>query len=126
MEYFEPEGQYGDMRGRVTADRHDTVDMNKFLKEKGLLQSGEFLAGIKIFAGLQRGQLADTFFRVSVFLFDGIGYDNFKQAVDSNDTLRMRKVDLDLQPLEFFALFKRFGVSLSPYGTLEGKSITTE
>jgi len=51
-------------------------------------------------------------------------HDSIKAAVDTGQPLPVRRVKLEMPPNEFFDLFKRFSISLSSHGMLEGKKIT--
>lgn len=126
METFKAGVQYGDMKGTVAADRHDTTDMKVYLETNNLIQPGEFIAGIYVTTGEVHAPLGDRPIGVVVYLFKGAGADSFSEVMKSSAPLKLRSLDLEMQPSDFFSLFKRFNMTLSYKGMLEGKEILSE
>jgi hypothetical protein len=117
MENFKATVQYGDLKGSSAADRADMSDATSFLKENGHMKDEEFLIGIKMFVGENHGEHIDPI-SVSFFITSEAGF----KAVHANGPIDdIRKIYIDMNVSDFFALFKRFEVSLSPYGALENK-----
>jgi len=52
------------------------------------------------------------------------GLDNFAEVVKASGPIPLRRVQQDLTPNEFFSLFKRFNITLSSGGVLEGREYT--
>lgn len=122
VETFKSGVQYGDMKGTVSADRHDTKDIYKYLRDNKRIEDNEFLAGITLDVGEIHQSLGDKSIYLSVFICKDKGYENFKAALDSGKELTLHKIDVKITPVEFLSMFKRFNLTLSPYGNLEGKS----
>lgn len=57
---------------------------------------------------------------------DVSGYENIQEKMRvEGDALTLNVVEIDMPYNVFFGLFKRFSLTLSPNGLLEGKSYTT-
>lgn len=124
QENFHASVQYGDMKGSAIADKHDNLCMSRYLEEQGLIQEGEILIGIEMWSGEVHGRTQDRPVRVTAVVATGEGYDNISAAVDSGNPLHVRKIDLEMPLNEFFGLFKRFAVTISTGGIIEGRDIT--
>jgi hypothetical protein len=122
MEKFKATVQYGDLKGSSAADRADMSDATSFLKENGYMKDGEFLVGIKMFVGENHGEHRNPV-SVSFFITSEAGFKAVNQNTIVDD---IRRIYIDMNVSEFFALFKRFEVSLSPNGVLENKDFTCE
>ena len=113
--------QYNDFKGSSASDRADNNDADAFLLSKGLKTAGEFLLGIELFAGENHGFHKDPVY-VHFLLATPGDYDSVKEMVDSiPGPVPVRRVDVQMPLAEFFGLFKRFSITLSPGGMLEGK-----
>lgn len=123
-ENFHASVQHGDLKGSSAADRHDTRSMHHYLEEQGLVNEGEVLVGVKIWSGEVHRHTQDKPVFVTAIVATGKGYDNIKAAVDSGNPLHVRKISLEMHLNEFFGLFKRFSITLSSSGLIEGKDIT--
>lgn len=118
---FHASVQYGDFDGTSAADRADRSDADDWLLSKGLKTKDEFLLGIELFAGESHGVHKDPVY-VHFLLTTAGDYDTVKAMVDSTPSpIPVRRVDIQMPLLEFFGLFKRFSITLSPRGMLEGK-----
>jgi hypothetical protein len=124
QENFHASVQYGDMKGSAAADRHDNRCMSRYLEEQGLIQEGEILIGVEMWSGEVHGRTQDRPVFVKAVVATGEGYDNIRAAVDSGNPLHVRKIDLEMPLDEFFGLFKRFAVTISTGGIIEGRDIT--
>jgi hypothetical protein len=120
---FKAAVQYGDWKGTAAADSADKSDANAWLKEKGLIQEGEFLLGMTLFAGENHGVHKDP---VSVeFLLATPGdHDSIKSTVDTGVPLVVRRVREVMTIVDFLGLFKRFSIYLSSHGMMEGHQYT--
>lgn len=123
QEKFYASVQYGDLKGTASADRNDNHSMDKLLKEKGLIQPGEFLIGIEMWSGEVHKQTQDDTVYVTALVTKAEGYDNVKAAVDSGTPLPVRKIRMDMHLNEFFGLFKRFEICISSGGLIDGREI---
>lgn len=122
-EKFNASVQYGDWKGSSAADSADKGDAKDWLEKNGLIQEGEFLLGITLFAGENHGSHNDP---VSVeFLLSTPGdHDSVKAMIDTGASVVVRRVRADMNLVDFFSLFKRFSIYLSSHGMLEGHEYT--
>jgi|AntDeeMinimDraft_4_1070355.scaffolds.fasta_scaffold05138_2 hypothetical protein len=121
IENFNATVQYNDHLGTVAAYRAAQQAATEWLQERELKHEGEFLLGIEMYAGENHGVHRDP---VSVhFLLVTPGdYDNVKEMLDSTEgPVEVRKVSEEMPLDEFFGLFKRFSVCLSPDGMLDDR-----
>lgn len=102
---FHASVQYEDWKGSVAADNADIVGFYSVLQTKGLMNPDEVLFGIKFYSG------------VKFLLIEAIVGINEKN---------LRKVNVEMTLEEFFNNFKRFSITLSHEGVLEGKTISYE
>lgn len=117
---FRASVQYNDWKGSSAADDADKNDASKWLKENGHIEDGEFLLGIKMFAGENHGTHEDPVYVEFLTATPG-DYDNVKAMVESSTgPIEVRSVRVQMAVTEFFGLFKRFGVTLSRDSMLEG------
>lgn len=123
QERFYASVRYDDMKGTASADRHDHYTMEKYLKEKGLIQAGETLVGISMWSGEVHVQTQDKTVYVTALVTKAEGYESVKAAVDSGNPLLVRKIKLDMHLNEFFGLFKRFEICISSHGLIDGREI---
>ncbi|ANB27133.1 hypothetical protein A6F57_19280 [Alteromonas stellipolaris] len=124
METFKASVQYGDLKGSSAADRADMTDAAKWLKENGLI-TDEFVVGISMWAGENHGTHRDP---VSVkFLVTGLnGYENIPEMLQaSGEPIQVKEISVDMNIVDFLALFKRLEITLSSGGLIEGKTYTT-
>jgi hypothetical protein len=116
-ETFKASVQYGDWTGTAAADRADQNDPERWLEKQGKKKPGEFLVGIEIWAGENHGKHKDP---VSVnFLLAALpDHDTVQGQIRSGKPLQVRKVQEDMNLVDFFGLFKRFSVAISNHGML--------
>jgi len=122
MEIFKAGVQYGDLKGSSAADRADMTDAAKWLKEQGHINDDEFVLGILMSVGENHGTHRDP---VSVaFLVSSLnGYENIPEMIQaSGDPIQVKKINVDMNIIDFLALFKRLEITLSNGGLLEGKT----
>ena len=123
-EQFKASVQYGDLSGTAAADRADKGDATDWLKKNGLHQEGEFLVGVNLYIGENHGSHKDPAF-VEFLLATKTYHDNFKAMLDAHKGPGVvRRVKAQMPISEFFGLFKRFSVCVSPHGMLEGREYT--
>jgi len=124
MGYFKASVQYNDLEGTVAADRADVGGAKKWLTDNGHIEE-EYVIGISMFAGENHGVHQDP---ISVdFLVSGLkGYDNIPEMIKSSaEPIQVKKIDVEMNLADFFALFKRFAVTLSISGLLDDVEYTT-
>lgn len=122
MENFKAAVQYGDLKGSSAADRADIKNAAMWLKEEGHINDDEFVLGISMSIGENHGAHRDP---VSVlFLVSGLnGHENIPEMIQaSGDPIQVKKISVDMNIIDFLALFKRLEITLSNDGLLEGKS----
>ncbi|ACT49614.1 hypothetical protein [Methylovorus glucosotrophus] len=123
MQNFRASVQYNDLKGSVAADNADKNDAHKWLVENGYINDSEYVLGIRMWAGENQGTHRDP---VSVtFLISELQGDrNIPEMVQaSGEPLQVKEIRVDMNIADFFALFKRFEVTLSNGGLIEGKAI---
>jgi hypothetical protein len=117
MEIFKASVQYNDLKGSCAADRADNSDATEWLKNNGHIQENEFLVGISMFAGENHGEHRDPV-SVTFLITDETG---FRALGQNSSEYEIRKVNVDMEITAFFALFKRFEITLSTNSCLEDK-----
>ncbi|WP_329839693.1 hypothetical protein [Stenotrophomonas geniculata] len=124
---FSASAQYNDFVGSAAADRADLSAADNWLKKTGLINHGELLVGYEMYVspGLS-GASGTITISTSFLLATTDEFDSFADRVKSGGNISLRKVTRDLSPVEFFSLFKRFSVTLSSNGILEGRDYSHE
>ncbi len=117
--------QYGDMKGSTTADRHDTRDIHQFLIEKGLIDEGDIVVGIDAYSGEVHKKRQDEPLDVTILVSKASRvFATIPDELAETGTLKVEKIDTQIPLNEFFGLFKRFSLTLSSKGNLEGVEFT--
>jgi len=120
---FKASVQYGDWKGTSAADSADKGDARDWLKKNELIQTGEFLIGIALFAGENHGSHKDPVF-VEFLLATPGDHDSIKAVIETGAPLVVRRVKVDIGLTEFFGLFKRFSIYMSSHGMLDDRQYT--
>lgn len=122
IETFSASTQYNDWKGSSAADDADKIGASRWLKENGHMSETEFLVGVTIFAGESHGEHVDPVYVEFLIMAQG-DYENARLEIErSSEHVEVRRVRIDLKLKEFFGLFKRFAITLSRGGMLEGLS----
>jgi hypothetical protein len=119
---FKASTQYNDLLGSAAADRADQDDAGSWLESQGLIKAGEFLVGVETYVSsalAAEGQ--EIVLSTSFILVQAANFDDAAADMRNAETIPARKVSHDFSPTEFFSLFKRFNVTLSSAGELEGR-----
>ncbi len=120
IERFRASVQYNDWIGSSAADSADKNGPSTWLQENGHIEDGEFLLGVKMFAGENHGVHEDPVFVEFLIATPG-DFSNVKSMIESSeDPVKVRCVKVDMDLTQFFGLFKRFDVALSMDSMLEG------
>ncbi len=120
---FKASVQYDDLKGSSAADVSDIGNPSKWLKDNGYINDGEHLVGIELLVGENRGEHNDPVY-VRFLAFKLEGYTNIPEQINNTDgAISVRKIDVQMNLIEFFGLFKRFNVKLSSGAALEGREI---
>jgi len=120
METFQASVQYNDLKGSAAADNADMTDATSWLKNNKYIKDDEFVIGISMWAGENHGKHDDP---VSVtFLVKELDVNKTIPDIinDTNETLSVKKVEVDMNIVDFMALFKRLEITLTTAGMLEG------
>lgn len=124
METFKASVQYNDLKGSAAADRADMTDAANWLKDNGYIND-EFVVGISMWAGENHGTHKDPV-SVRFLVTELIGYDNIPEMLRaSGEPIQVKEIRVDMNIADFFALFKRFEITLSSGGLIEGKTYTS-
>ncbi|WP_345873917.1 hypothetical protein [Shewanella algae] len=124
METFKASVQYNDLKGSAAADRADMTDAAKWLKDNGHIND-EFVVGISMWAGENHGTHNDPV-SVKFLVTELVGYDNIPEMLQaSGEPIQVKEIRVDMNIADFFALFKRFEITLSNGGLIEGKTYTS-
>lgn len=115
--------QYGDWKGTASADDHDNTGLRNYLERENLINEGELLIGIEMWSGEVHAPTQEDEIYVRALLATDEGYDNISAAVESGNPLKVREVELRLKLNVFFGLFKRFAISISNHGIIDGLDI---
>ena len=120
-ETFKASVQYNDMLGSVAADRADNGDARSWLEQNGHLRAGEFLIGMDAYVRTQgRTASSDVMVDVSFMLIQAANFEAAAEALRSGGPAAIRKLSLEFAAKDFFSFFKRFNLTLSSAGNLEG------
>jgi hypothetical protein len=122
---FRASVQYGDWKGVASADDADVMhkaNAESWLKARKKIQEDELLVAVELWAGENHGKHEDpvsvTFLIASPRNFDKVQ----KQA--QSGPLKVRRVQVQMNVVEFFGLFKRFSIALSHHGILHEAEYT--
>ena len=123
---FNASVQYNDLSGSVAADIADKVDPSRWLTDKNLIDEGELVVGISMYSGENHGSHEDPVY--AIFLVTDLkGYNNIPEMLESIDgPIQVRKIEVNMNLTDFFALFKRFELTISTKGMMEGELYKTE
>ena len=125
MGKFTASVQYNDLKGTAAADRADVGSASKWLKDNGYINDGEYVIGISIFVGENHGVHSDPI-SVEFLISELRGYENIPEMIKATgEPIEVRQIVVDMNLTDFFALFKRFSVTLSIAGMIEGMEYTT-
>ena len=121
MTIFEAGVQYNDLEGAVKADQDDHQTADDYLKQNKQMPEGNFVLGIQIYSSVHN--VREKTLTVRFLHSDVAGYENIQGKMRAEgDAFSINEVEIEMQYHEFFGLFKRFSLTLSPNGLLEGKS----
>lgn len=120
MGQFEASVQYNDLRGSAAADRSDMGGASKWLNDNGHIEDGEYVIGISIFAGESHGVHRDPI-SVEFLVSELRGYNNIPEMIEATgEPIEVKQIVVEMNLIDFFSFFKRFSVTLSISGMIEG------
>ncbi len=106
---------HSDWDGTAAAEDADGVTIRKYLEDRSLLSNGELIVGLKLSVGENvSGQLAEPV--IQVLVLNTAGYESVEAVIRENETIILRKIDLDLSIMQFIGLFKSFSVAFTVPG----------
>lgn len=109
MSVLETAAQYCDWIGKADADDQTTNDIQQLLRDRGLISDGELVAAVE-FAKVE----LDTYIHALVAPVPS--FDQIASARNADGILRLRRVSVEIDPGEFFDLFKRIGFAITRRG----------
>ena len=123
MTIFEAGVQYKDLDGSVHADRDDNQDATDYLRKHHNIPADSFVLGIQVYSSVHNVRENTLTVR---FLHSNVGgYESIPEKMKAEgDALALNEIEIEMPYNEFFGLFKRFSLTLSSNGLLEGKSYT--
>lgn len=113
---FEASVQYNDMAGSVSADNADQSSIYHWLDERNLRNStNELVYGIKLSIGENHGEEVVNPVSVVFLLITGENMATLREKINAGQVpLQVRRIEKVMTLPEFFSLFKRFDLILSP------------
>jgi hypothetical protein len=121
MSTFKASVQYNDLQGSIAADNADMTHAGKWLKDRNLI-TDEFVVGISMWAGENHGAHKDPI-NVKFLITNLGGYTSIPELLkSSNEPIQLNEIIVEMNAIDFLALFKRLELTLSNSGLLEGKS----
>lgn len=118
-EIFKAGTQYNDFTGTSAAE---TQGFSEYLKSKDLIKDDEFVIGIDFSPFVNASQFPNEVF-LQVYLVKDFVYEKYEEKSKNNSILEVRKVEIYVDIVQFFSLFKRLNVSFSWQGLLENKEL---
>ncbi|MDF3935126.1 hypothetical protein [Pseudomonas citronellolis] len=125
-ETFRATTQYSDFKGGAAADHADNGTPAEWLRKNGHITPDDFLVGIEFSIGENHGIHRDPVY-VNFLIVDGPGRDNVAARIAElpiNESIEVRRISTSMSLIEFFSLFKRFSVTLSPLNTMQDRDYT--
>lgn len=124
QEVFTSSTQYGDIKGNVSIDGFDGINLHDFAETYGIDTTQYFPIGIEIYIGQNEYQ------SISIVAIDmntvGIGttYDNIKIYLESNDKIDVKKIDCPNATLnDYLKICKRFSLAAASLPELMNKTM---
>jgi hypothetical protein len=112
--------QYNDWTGTAAADNGDKQNIHRWLEDNKLIQENEFLLAFEFWAGENHDGKHKGPLRCHAVFASTAGHDDVKQMIAaSNGPVPLRRINFDMDTVEFFGLFKRFSVAMSSHGLLD-------
>jgi len=113
---FEASVQYNDMVGSVSADHADQSSIYHWLDQRNLRNSQqELVFGIKLSIGENDGEELVNPVSVVFLLITGENTATLRAKIDGSQIpVQVRRIEKVMTFPEFFSLFKRFNLILSP------------
>jgi hypothetical protein len=111
--------QYNDWVGTSAVDNADGESLRAWLVKQGLMKDEEFLLAFDLWVGENHGAHKDPI-SCHAFVVEKNGFDTVKGMIDQTPgPVPTRRIDFNMNVVDFLALFKRFSVSASSRGILD-------
>jgi hypothetical protein len=120
---FKASVQYNDKEGTSAADMDDNNYLNNYIKEKDLNPDDDFLIGIDIDYTMNMFPSADKNVTVNLLFVPIKGFDELDFYLENKNDIEVFKKSIDMSIDEFFMIFKRLNIKLSPNRKLDNKKI---
>ncbi len=118
---FRASTKYADWKGTSSADDHDEVKARHYFTKKGIMKAGEFLIGIETIQHETHETSVKDPLWVNLFFVEKVSdYETVAAQVAAQKPLKVRKVHTEIPIADFFGLFKRFEIAISPGGLIDG------
>ena len=118
---FSASVQYYDLKGSVAADEADLVGVSTWLKNNNHI-TDEMVVGVSLYVGGSPGKWEGSKFKQHGDSFVSVHFFVAPMGTDTDEEpVSVRQIDVEMNTIEFFALFKRFSITLSRKGNMEGK-----
>ncbi len=110
--------QYNDLKGTSAADEQDVKQIDRWLKENHHIDSNDSFVGLSMHAnGTNEQSVSVSFFTINLEVDQNIP----DLITSSQSGVPVKKINIDMNTSEFIRLFKRFNVTLSISGLMEGE-----
>jgi hypothetical protein len=120
---FKAKTQSNNFKGSSAADQSDSHTPEKWLRDNGYLNDGEFVTGID-FSFQENHEENEDVVNVQFLVLKSENFENITQIIAQKyDPLVLKKIDVQMGFKEFFFLFKHLNITLSLNGVLEGRDI---
>lgn len=107
--------QYDDWEGTVAADDADNRSFFTLLKESGAMREDEYPVSIQLYIGENHAGKVERPM-ISALLLPLKGADAAKAHIQNGQTLKLRRVEIEISLNDFMGLFKRFHIVLTRNG----------
>ncbi|MCF5747102.1 hypothetical protein [Pseudomonas tremae] len=122
-DFFKASVQYGDYKGSVAADDHDSYTIDHYMVSQGLKTSDDRIVGIKMWSGEVHGNLQNQPVGITAYLIESPGFDEVSTAINGPDPIPVKQVSFDVSLEQFFGLFKRFEIAITRFEELNGREL---
>ena len=120
---FKAKTESNNFKGSSAADESDSHKPEKWLRDNGYINDGEFVTGID-FSFQENHEENSDLVNVQFLVFKSESLENITKIITQKyDPLALRKIDVQMNFKEFFFLFKHLNITLSLNGVLEGRDI---
>jgi len=123
VEAFRAATQYNDVKGSSAADRADGIGPEDWLRQNGHMSQDEFLVGTELYVGENHGAHVDPV-DVTFLIVEASGRDSVADRISGlsqGEPVEVKRLHVEMGLVDFFALFKRFNVTLTSLEGMQGR-----